>query len=134
MAKFLVPTLLVIIVGMAVIGYIGYNTQKDYIMNSIEDESDIQVEEVKTTIEERQENAQLTEDAIDNYLIMITETINEIFVDTPNFLLQNRIDSLIESLGITEIHVTDENGVIQWTNIDDFVGLILMIVNKPDHF
>ena len=122
MTKFLVPTLLVIIVGMAVIGYIGYNTQEQYIMNSIEEESDIQIEEVKTTIEERQENAQLTEDAIDNYLIMITEAINEIFVDTPNFLLQNRIDNLVESLGIPEIHVTDENGVIQWTNIDDFVG------------
>jgi methyl-accepting chemotaxis protein len=54
MTKFLVPTLLVIIVGMSVIGYIGYNTQQQYIMNSIEEESDIQIEEVKNTIEERE--------------------------------------------------------------------------------
>ena len=120
--KFLLPTLLVIIIGMAVIGFIGYNTQKNYVMNSIEKESNIKIEEIKSTIEEREENAQMTEEAIDKYLIMVTEAINEIFADTPNFLLQNRVDSLVESLNVPEIHVTDGQGVIQWSSVDDFIG------------
>ena len=120
--KFLVPTLLVLIIGMAVIGFIGYNSQQNYVMNSIEKESDIQIAEIKNTIEEREENAELTEDAIDKYLIMVTESINQILADTPNFLLQNKVDSLVKSLGVPEIHVTDENGVIQWSTVDDFIG------------
>ena len=120
--KFLLPTLLVIIVGMAVIGFIGYNTQKNYVMNSIEEESNLQIEEIKNTIEERENNAQMTEEAIDKYLLMVTESINEIFANTPNFLLQNKINSLVNSLNIPEIHVTDGNGVIKWSSVDDFIG------------
>ncbi len=107
---------------MAVIGFIGYNTQKNYVMNAIEEESNLQIEEIKTTIEERETNAQMTEEAIDKYLLMITESINEIFAGTPNFLLQNKINGLVESLGVPEIHVTDGNGVIQWSNVEDFIG------------
>ena len=123
--RFLIPTLLVLILGMAVIGYIGYQNQKSYVMNSLEEEANMQIEEIEKTIEEREENAQLTEDAIDQYLIRVVDSINLIFSETPNYLLQTKVENIAEDLNIPEIHITDENGVVKWSTVDSFIGFDL---------
>ncbi|SIR43804.1 methyl-accepting chemotaxis protein [Halanaerobium kushneri] len=121
-AKFLIPTLIVLITGMAVIGYIGYDTQRDYIMNQTEETAKSKMEEIKTIIDDRKENAQLTEKAIDKYLITITRAVDQYLTATDDSMLQDKVDSLMKELNVEEIHVTDGKGVIKWSTVRDFVG------------
>jgi len=121
-AKFLIPTLLVLIVGMAVIGYIGYDTQRDYIMEKTEETATSKMEEIKTIIDDRRENAQLTEKAMDKYLITITRTIDQYLTTVPDSMIQEEINHLMEELNVEEIHVTDSEGVIRWSSVSGFIG------------
>jgi methyl-accepting chemotaxis protein len=121
-AKFLIPTLIVLITGMAAIGYISYNTQENYIMNQTEEIATSKMEEIKTIIDDRRENAQLTEKAMDKYLIIITRIIDQYLTKVPNSMIQKEINILLEELNVEEIHVTDEEGVIRWSSVRDFIG------------
>jgi methyl-accepting chemotaxis protein len=121
-AKFLIPTLLVLIVGMAVIGYIGYDTQRDYIMEQTEETATSKMEEIKTIIDDRRGNAQLTEKAMDKYLITITRTIDQYLTTVPDSMIQEEINHLMEELNVEEIHVTNSEGVIRWSSVSDFIG------------
>lgn len=121
-AKFLIPTLTVVILGMSVIGVIGYYTQKNYVMNSINESAYSQINEVQVLIDDRKESVQITEQAIDKYLIMVTKAIVQQVENTDEFELNNKIDNLVRVLNIPEIHVINENGLIQWSNIREFIG------------
>lgn len=121
-AKFLIPTLIVLIAGMAAIGYIGYDTQRDYIMDQTEETATSKMEEIKTIIDDRRENAHLTEKAMDKYLITITRTIDQYLTDVPDSMIQEEINYLMEELNVEEIHVTDSEGVIRWSSVSDFIG------------
>lgn len=121
-AKFLIPTLIVLIAGMAVIGYIGYDTQRDYIMEQTEETATSKMEEIKTIIDDRKENAQLTEEAIDKYLITITRTIDQHLTTVSDSIIQEEINTLMRELDLEEIHVTDAKGVIRWSSVMEFIG------------
>ncbi|TDO94767.1 methyl-accepting chemotaxis protein [Halanaerobium saccharolyticum] len=121
-AKFLIPTLIVLIAGMAAIGYIGYDTQKDYIMEQTEETATSKMEEITTIIDDRRENAQLTEQAMDKYLITITRTIDQYLTEVPDSMIQEEVNVLMEELNVEEIHVTDGEGVIRWSSVSDFIG------------
>ena len=121
-AKFLIPTLIVLITGMAVIGYIGYDTQRDYIMDQTKETATTKIEEIKTIIDDRRENAQLTEKAIDKNLITITRAIDQYMTTVPDSMIQEEINLLMEELNVEEIHLTDAEGVIRWSSVGDFMG------------
>ncbi|RCW47712.1 MULTISPECIES: methyl-accepting chemotaxis protein [unclassified Halanaerobium] len=121
-AKFLIPTLIVLIAGMVIIGYIGYDTQRNYIMNQTEETATSKMEEIKTIIDDRKENAQLTEEAIDKHLITIARMVDQFLSTTSEPMIQGKINALMEELNVAEIHVTDADGVIKWSSVRDFIG------------
>ncbi|CCU78918.1 hypothetical protein HSACCH_00984 [Halanaerobium saccharolyticum subsp. saccharolyticum DSM 6643] len=107
---------------MAAIGYIGYDTQRDYIMEQTEETATSKMEEIKTIIDDRKENAQLTEEAIDKYLITITRTIDQHLTTVSDSIIQEEINTLMQELDLEEIHVTDAKGVIRWSSVMEFIG------------
>ena len=121
-AKFLVPTLLVIILAMSIMGYFSYQNHKAEITEQIDEQAEQKITEIKSTIDERQENANITEDAINDYLISVTKILSEhiSMMDEENF--NREINNLVDNLNISEIHITDSEGVIQWSTVPDFIG------------
>ncbi|MFW6288110.1 MAG: hypothetical protein ACOC2J_05095, partial [bacterium] len=121
-SKFLIPTLIVLVVGMSTIGGIGYFTQRNYVLNSVNQRASTQIHEIENMIEDRRENVQITEEAIDKYLIMLTKAITEQLKIVPDANMNSKISQLVRTLGISEIHVINEDGVIQASNINEFIG------------
>ncbi len=121
-AKFLLPTVIILIIATAVTGIIGYNTQKKEVLELVDQMGKTKLAEIEKIITERQENAEMTEKALSNYLIKITKTIAWSIQDVPESQLTAKINEMVDYLNISEIHVIDENGVIQWSNIPGFVG------------
>ncbi len=121
-AKFLVPTIIVIILAMGVMGYYSYSSYKNSKLNEIDEQANQKIEEIKTTIDERTENAEITEEAIDNYLISLTKSLAVYFSNIEEENLTEEVNNLVEEINISEIHITDSEGVIQWSTVPDFVG------------
>lgn len=121
-AKFLIPTLLVIILAMSIMSYFSFQNHKNSILNQVDEQAEQKIAEIKNTIDERTENAGITEQAINKYLISTTEVLAEHLSMIPEENYNDKINNLVENLNISEIHVTDEEGVIQWSTVPDFIG------------
>ena len=120
-AKFLVPTLLIIVLAMGIMSYFSYQNYKSKVINQVNEQAIQKIEEIKTTIDERTESASITEDAINGYLISLTKVLAEhlSMIDEENF--NKEIDELVNDLNVSEIHITDEEGVIKWSTVPDFI-------------
>lgn len=121
--KFSIPILLIFLLGALSIGLNGYFSQKNYILNSVEEEARLKIEEIMRMLEDKIESARVTEEAVNRYMIMVAKAIAEYMAVIPeedfNFTLRN----LANKLNLPEIHITDEKGVVQWSNQASIIGL-----------
>ena len=104
-AKFLIPTLIVIILAMSIMSYFSYQNHKNSILNEVDEQAEQKIAEIKTTIDERTENAEITEQAINKYLISTTEVLAEYLSMIPEENYNDKINNLVKNLNISEIHV-----------------------------
>ncbi|PRX27723.1 methyl-accepting chemotaxis sensory transducer with Cache sensor [Orenia metallireducens] len=120
--KFLVPTLFMIILATTIVGVMGYNLQKNTLNDLIKDRAELKIEEVKVSIDERSEDVEITKKALNKYLIMLTKMVAEAIKDVPESRLNEELTEIASYLNIPEVHIIDEEGVLQWTNIPGFIG------------
>lgn len=64
----------------------------------------------------------ITNQALNEKNIAMTKTVAEIIASNPEYLEQEKLVTLAKVLGVEEIHITDEEGVLQYGNIADFYG------------
>lgn len=121
-AKFLVPTLLVIILAMSIMIYFNYQNHRAKIIEQIDEQAEQKIEEIKSTIDERQESANITEDVINGYLISVTKVLAEHLSNINEENYNNEINNLVNEINISKIHITDNEGIIQWSTVPDFIG------------
>jgi len=122
LAKFLVPTLFMILLATTIVGIMGYNLQKNTLNNLIKDRAELKIDEVKVSIDERSEDVEITKKALNKYLIMLTKMVSEDIKDVPESKLNTEVTKIANDLNIPEIHIIDEQGILRWTNIPEFIG------------
>lgn len=64
----------------------------------------------------------ITKNALNEKNIALTKTVAEMIASNPEYLETEKLVTLGKVLGVDEIHITDENGVLKWGNITDFYG------------
>ena len=121
-AKFLIPTLIVIIAAMSVMSYFSYNNHKTKIIDQVDQQAEQKIEEIKNTIDARKESANITEEAINGYLISVTKVLAEHFDQIKEENYNNEINKLVNKLNVSEIHITNDKGIIKWSSVPDFIG------------
>ena len=107
---------------MSIMRYFSYQNHKNSILKKVNKRAEQKIAEIKTTIDERSENADITEQAINKYLISTTKMLAKNLSMLPEEKYNDKINDLVNDLNISEIHITDENGVIQWSTVPDFIG------------
>ncbi len=120
--KFLVPVLIILIIALGVTGYIGYYLQKNQIMNSVQEQAETKFEEIEAVVKEREDSAELTETALDRYLIQLTRMVERNIRGVPEDEMIAEIERIREYLEIPEVHVIDENGILKWSTEDHMRG------------
>jgi len=120
--KFLIPTLIVILGSTLAIGIMAYKFQKDTLAQMMEQRIKLKVEEIEKLVDDRNENAKLTEQAINKYLIMITKLVERNLRGVSEDKLNDEIQQMVDYLEIPEIHVINQDGILTNGNIEDFYG------------
>ncbi len=120
--KFIIPVILVIIISISSIGIIGYFSNRAELFKLMNEMTSYKVQEVEKLIKEREEHVEITKQNINEYLIMTTKVIAEYIKQIPEYALNYKLTKLANKLGISEIHLSDENGILTWGNKPEFYG------------
>lgn len=120
--KFLIPMLMVILTATIGLGVFAYESQKQTLTNIMEQTTSIKVQDMKALIIERQDNMDLLKQAMNKYLISITKGVAESLKNVPDDQLSEEATRIAKSLDIDEIHIIDENGILQWGNVPAVFG------------
>lgn len=120
--KLVVPILFIIFLTTSILGTILYFSEKASLTQMMEDMTKLKVKETQGIILERESNVGILKDSLNKYLITITKGVSESLKDIPDSNLNAVANSLATNLGISEIHITDGNGVLRWGTVSDFYG------------
>ena len=120
--KLLVPILLIIFATTSGLGTMLYFIEKSTLTKIMEEMTNLKVKETKGIIAERESNVSVLKNGLNKYLISITKGISERLAEIPDDNLTQEANSLAASLEVSEIHITDGDGVLRWGTVPDFYG------------
>lgn len=93
---------------------------------SLEKVITMQLKDQMKNLENEHESADevvgITKNALNEKNIALTKTVAEMIAADPEYLETEKLITLAKVIGVDEIHITDENGILQWGNIPDFYG------------
>ncbi|MGL1890568.1 MAG: methyl-accepting chemotaxis protein [Spirochaetaceae bacterium] len=120
--KVLLPSLLVLFIGLISVSYIAHNTTKsllnDNLINSTEFSLDIMVDRA---IESRGQVGTITKIMSHNFT-QVAKILSIYLGDRSEDLSSNDYIELAKNIGVDEIHVTDDKGVLRWGSVEGFFG------------
>jgi methyl-accepting chemotaxis protein len=122
LAKFLSVSLIIVLMAILSVGTISYFTQKSILKDMMQEQGAVEIEEIKNTIDDREQNVKITKDAINKYLVMTSKMVERNIRNIPEDQLNQELSKMANYLGVSEIHVVNSDGILQWSNISDFIG------------
>lgn len=142
-SKLLIPVILIVIIGIASLALNSYSQVKNnLVLDLVKDQLNSQLDTTINTIHSREEIMEVTKNAMNEKTIALTKSVAEIINGNPAVLSTENMIKLANKIGVDEIHVTDENGVIVNGTVSDFYGFdfhssdqtkpFLEIINKND--
>lgn len=120
--KMLLVTSAVIILSISLIGVFNTISTNNAFADNVNLQLYDELANLKMTIESSAEIVDITKEALNRKNIDLTLSIAKM-IDADSTLLEpNQMEQLAEDLNVSEIHVIDSNGVIQYGNVRDFYG------------
>ena len=120
--QILIPVVTIILLTVTAISSLSYTRQKkitDDLMSNIVVSS---IEQIDKSIKQAGESVDALKNSLNrNYLRQVRAVRAMIELD-PSVLNSERMIALAKEIGVDEIHVVDENGVLRWGSIPDFYG------------
>ena len=120
--KIIIPAFLMMIIALGFVTVYSFILQKravDDLMNMTATEK---FKELETSLSRSEESVGILSSTLNKNFIRITKGIAATIAADPGVLSPERMAELARAIGVDEIHVTDEDGVLRWGNIPDFYG------------
>ena len=120
--KFSIPIVIVLIVAFSLIFLFSMNSYKNILIGIMEEKTDVALTVFMQQAAESDISMELLKASMNSNFLRITRSVRAI-VESDGFdRSTENFQSLAEDIGVDEIHVTDENGVVLWGNIPAFYG------------
>lgn len=120
--RLMIPILLIITLSIGSISIYSFLQQKNIINEQMEVVASTEIQEISLSIESGNKNIATLSEALNKNFIIQAKLVAETIAKNPNALETQAMIDLAKRVGVEEIHVTDENGVLRWGNIPDFFG------------
>ncbi|MDP4143366.1 MAG: methyl-accepting chemotaxis protein [Bacillota bacterium] len=116
--KFLIPISIVILTSLSLVGVVDFISYKNSLTTIMAAMTEHTVVQVERNMDERKSNSAMTKQLISKYLITITKSVADDIKNIPEANLNDYCKSLAKTLEVSEICITDGNGIIAWSNVD----------------
>ncbi|MCL2168982.1 MAG: methyl-accepting chemotaxis protein [Defluviitaleaceae bacterium] len=126
-SKILVPVLTLMIAVVAAITVTSYISTRATIVGLIDAEMDAAISNILAA-DRLDEINQIVLDELDSKNLALARAFTEIIRLNPSLVAGDGMASLAEmqriadALGVSEVHVADENGILRWGNVPGFFG------------
>ncbi len=121
-SKFSIPIAIVLVAAFTIIFLFSMNSYKKILIDVMEEKTDVALSVFMHQAAETDISLKLLKASMNRNYLRITRSVREI-IESDSFIRSSEnFQNLAESLGVDEIHITDENGVLRWGNIEGFYG------------
>ncbi|KNF08081.1 methyl-accepting chemotaxis protein Mcp [Gottschalkia purinilytica] len=117
--KFLIPTLIMILVSTLSIGIVGYFTQKGIINHLLEEMVRSQLNNFKKEISQSEVNYLKSKNSVDKYLVKIARSIAGQITKIPESELNKELKNICDRIQVDRIRIIDENGMSKWSSNEE---------------
>ncbi|MBL8968793.1 MAG: methyl-accepting chemotaxis protein [Spirochaetaceae bacterium] len=120
--KIILPAVGLITVTVLATSLLAYSLQARTLNELMRSTTDAKLKEISDRIDRLDATvATLKASSAGNYL-RIARAVAQVVAANPAILAPERITALAKTVGVDEIHVTDEKGVLRWGNVAGFYG------------
>jgi len=133
--KLLLPIIGIIVFTTVTLQLITYYQIKNSLINNLVlQQLNSSLGTIEDTVRSNEEAINVTKSGINEKNIFLTKAIAELIRQNPSLLSFDNMVSLAKTFNITEIHVTDENGVLTNGNIKEFYGFDFKTTDQTKPF
>jgi len=121
--KVLLPVLLVLVLAIMVLGLVIFNQiENKLVLNLVEDQVTSQLDNLTENIITRRNVEETFFNTLDEKNLDLATSIAEMLQYGPEALEKRNMINIAKSIGVDEIHVTNDSGVLTNGNIEGFYG------------
>ncbi len=121
--KLLVPVITVLILAISGLGFVIFNQIEDkLVMTLIKDQMNSQLDNLTESITTRRGVEKTFFETLDKKNLDLAEAVSEIIKYSPEALVTENMMSIAKNIDVDEIHVVNEAGILEYGNIDGFIG------------
>lgn len=121
-AKLMRPILILIISAIIIPAVFAYIQQYRIINQLMESIGETAVEEIVTQIDNSEKMITLMSNSLKQNYLRITRSVAKMIEVHPNILRTENMIELAKRIGVDELHITDEKGVLTWGSVPGFFG------------
>lgn len=120
--KLVVPIVLLFVISTLTLGSIlSYNS-----INALEaqmvEQSESQLQTIESIIRNQESTMEVLKDEVSNAYLPLAHSISSEISESPELLDPKNMKAFAQKLGIDEVHVVDEKGVLVTGTVEDFYG------------
>jgi methyl-accepting chemotaxis protein len=120
--KLWIPLAIVFLLGVAMIGGYGYYSEYNLVMAEGFSATSTQADMVAAEFKNKQDSLNLFNNKLDSDYTTLATSVAELVAHDPSVMSTSHLQQLATQYGVTEIHITDDHGLIRWTNVPDVIG------------
>ena len=120
--KILIPIIIILILSIGSVGFFTYFKAHDLALGMIHSQLEDALKTVEETLDERLDIINITKDALDEKNLNLVYAIARLITVNPEILKTENMTRLGSELGVDEIHIIDENGILVYGNKPEFFG------------
>jgi len=120
--KILIPVILILLIAVSSITAINYFIARQTVTELIDTEMDAAISNILAAEQLSNEITNIVINELNIKNISLVKALAEIIRINPNVLETDEMIRLAEMLNVTEVHVADEDGILQHGNVSEYFG------------
>lgn len=120
--KFILPTVIVLVVSVAVSSIFTYTQMHKTLNEQMQTLTSSNLSSMEKSIKDNENSYDLTRDQLYKDLATKAMAVADIIAAKPEALSNDMLVGLTKTLSVDEIYVSDEKGLIKYSNFPDFIG------------
>jgi len=120
--KILIPIIIIVSCAIIGMGIYGYKSAEKIALVMVDSNLKSTLDTVVDTIDERKEIMNITREAMNKKNIYLAASVAEMIANNPEMLAAEKLVDLSKKIGVNEIHIVNEKGILIHSNIPDFIG------------
>lgn len=120
--KFIIPTAIILILGLALSGIIMYVQMRQALTSQMHSFAADNIKSVENEIKLNENSYNLIKTQWYTDISIKARAAAEVIANNPDYLATDKLNELAKTLGVDEIDVSDENGILKYSTLPEVIG------------